>query len=781
MPHEPRNAPLNLQIYDFISAPKPPSTLLAYGVLSILLIYYVLQYLDYYPLLSNPEFLWNAIVYVTPPSLVMALDKRQRSKIFQNSMENASYSTSRTLAAKSEAMRYILGLDGAGVLTKFQRARSLSGLASSFRVFQSGSQSGNLPGLGNWDNSCYQNSVIQGLASLPSLLSFLNQTSSSQARDESPSTKLALKETIQDLNDPANAGQRLWTPTELKSMSSWQQQDAQEYYSKILDEMDKESSTSVKSRPVNVGLLALQNLNLGIKREKPGIQTISSGGHNHTETEDSRQSRFDQLPEELAPNFLRNPLEGLLAQRVGCLQCGYVEGLSLIPFNCLTVPLGQGWEYDIRDCLDDYSALESISGVECSKCTILRLKKQLERLLTQPRPSPIIESLSSTSPISITLYQSAQARLDAVNDALQNEDFSENTLLKKCQIPVKNRVSSTKSKQVVLARLPTSLVVHVNRSVFDELSGTQSKNHAQVKFPKYLDLSPWCLGETKHSKIANDIVETWSVDPSISMLPNNESDNTKASFSSTRNLYILRAVITHYGRHENGHYICYRKTPLVTDVKDVSEEDGRWWRLSDDDVAAVNEENVLQQGGVFMLFYERINGIEVGKSCGATPIAEDSSVNTPATSESLSDKLVSVSVQSQKSIHPDSAPDLAESGIDQVGTKLPEQQFSETPFVTPVVNNMPEEICDYTARQSSPSPSNSAFDEAKVDHSVMTTYETHAKKKEFERQQPGVDITAVDRWKGTAPMRTAGAGNGRGGANRAGNALSSVSSMVTAN
>ena len=35
-----------------------------------------------------------------------------------------------------------------------------------------------------------------------------------------------------------------------------------------------------------------------------------------------------------------------------------------------------------------------------------------------------------------------------------------------------------------------------------------------------------------------------------------------------------------------------------------------WWRLSDDDVCKVDEEDVLDQGGVFMLFYERVPNTE---------------------------------------------------------------------------------------------------------------------------------------------------------------------------
>jgi ubiquitin carboxyl-terminal hydrolase 1 len=143
------------------------------------------------------------------------------------------------------------------------------------------------------------------------------------------------------------------------------------------------------------------------------------------------------------------------------------------------------------------------------------------------------------------------------------------------------------------------LVIHVNRSVFDEYTGDQSKNLAEVAYPKILSLGPWCLGATSDAKDQ----EEWRMDPSKSMIGSPSTD--------PRLQYTLRAAVTHYGRHENGHYICYREHAehVQTPESDTSSNNSpsNWWRLSDDDVSAVSEEHVLGQGGVFMLFYERVN------------------------------------------------------------------------------------------------------------------------------------------------------------------------------
>ncbi|KAF2138789.1 uncharacterized protein K452DRAFT_311260 [Aplosporella prunicola CBS 121167] len=476
-------------------------------------------------------------------------------------------------AAKNEVLRKIFGFDGAGMLKAVAGDRTLRGVGKLLK----GSRDDTPPGLGNWDNSCYQNCVIQGLASLRSLDGFLTKGMSTFDSLTDDSTHGALLDISQKLNDPGNHGRHLWTPAKLKSMSSWQQQDAQEYFSKILDEIDKEISRAEKQ-----------------SRKLAGLEDLPFS-HENTQ---SNVQMFRKSPSTSFPETLRNPLEGLLAQRVGCMSCGFTEGLSMIPFNCLTVPLQNLWGYgcEIRDCLHEYTKLEPIEGVECAKCTLLRTKDNMERLLSNGDGSEQPEALR----------ESLKSRLDTVRQALEDEDFADNTVIKRCQIPRKNWTSSTKSRQAVIGRPPKSLVIHVNRSVFDEMTGAMSKNYASVKFPEVLDLGPWALGSGDGEEMRG-----WPTNPTESMI----APPSSAPCGSSPVLpYELRSVVTHYGRHENGHYICYRKHPYEAEDHDSdrgeeeplirNEETERWWRLSDEDVSRVSKEDVLAQGGVFMLFYE---------------------------------------------------------------------------------------------------------------------------------------------------------------------------------
>lgn len=575
------------------------STATTYLCLTGLVLFQALHYLGY-QLPTMAEIAWYSLIYLTPSRLISILDNRAGKSPTEGSSKRSgswSYTT------KSEAMRRALGLNsGEGILNKLQYTKKLPNIGSFFHATSGQGSSDKPPGLGNWDNSCYQNSVIQALSSLPSLSIFLDAALSINV-EKSHSSREALKGIMAKLNDPANMGKLFWTPEVLKNMSTYQQQDAQEYFSKLVDEIEKEMSRIAKHKQSKAGLSNLGALNIN-----PPYLPHKGKAEDITSTNDGFRARFsklNRLPDELASVLLKNPLEGLLAQRVGCLQCGFVEGLSLIPFNCLTVPLGKQWMYDVRTCLDDYTTLEHIRGVECTKCTLLMNRKQLERLLPENCDRKL-------APLLTEAQQSlCRDRFVAVDEALHADDFSDHTLLKKCNIPSKTRVSTTKTRQAVVARTPESLIIHINRSMFDESSGLQCKNFADVRFPQRLDLAPWSLGSRTSSDARSPKMEDWSLDPSKSMLPSEtEEPNSEAEL-----MYDLQAIITHYGRHENGHYICYRKyraRSLAEGVLKVEDAD-TWWRLSDEEVSEVSEETVLAQGGVFMLFYEKIQRPETGK------------------------------------------------------------------------------------------------------------------------------------------------------------------------
>ncbi|MCJ1313951.1 hypothetical protein MMC25_007631 [Agyrium rufum] len=759
----------------------PSSTIFAYAGLTVLFVYYLSRQLNL-PLLSIPELLWNLFIRIMPDSLIFALDRWKQGQDRDSASDDdgvASMSSSQRLARKSEAMRRIIGLNDVGVMSYLSRPRALSGLSLSPAISSSNSP---LPGLGNWDNSCYQNSVIQGLAALPSMTAFLDQVNALDRRkSDGENTSGALQELIGRLNDPSNAGRRLWTPAVLKSMSSWQQQDAQEYFSKVSSDLEKEFARVFERKPRDGGFSMLKALALGAETTVAATRIESLPG----KAGSSQQMKsgpdpfaLDQTISTERETQPQNPLEGLIAQRVGCLDCGYVEGLTMIPFNCLTLPLAQSWETDIITCLDEYTFLEEISDVECLKCTLLRHQSHLSKILDQLRTSAAKDT-ATTNKARSALQVSVTERLQTVIDALEEEDFSEATLAKKCQIPSKSRVQSMKSKQAVIARTPQALVMHVNRSVFNDMTGVQSKNYAQVRFPSTLDLSPWCLGHRRSSQ-GEDIAESeeWETDPRKSMLRSKEIREQVNNGNESTAMYVLRAVITHYGRHENGHYICHRQKLSV----DGEVYDPSWWRLSDEDVSRMSEEEVLGEGGVFMLFYE---------------LTEMSSLPPETREEEKSSAVVggeNVQPVDLKNFSIDPKEEQSE-GV--IAIDVSDQDSATNPSETLSTNiNIPEPLLpDPQPRaprpstepptQSHPDPPQSAqSNDVRTNDEGKEESPTPSTQSPPPSPAPPLPSPSPEK-EDPAPlaprMRTSGPWNKRGSVNRPGKAMSAVSSMVTAN
>ncbi|KAK3899929.1 hypothetical protein C8A05DRAFT_17708 [Staphylotrichum tortipilum] len=642
-PFETRGSPPSLHDYYADASLRnrltSPSVLIPLVLVAISIIYQAAHRLP-----SLLQLLWDAVLSVVPDRLIFAIDRFMNPSLFPTHMRNQN---SPTRAAKDDAARRILGFgSGGGLLGALSRAglRDFGGRSrASWGPARAACDSP--PGLGNSDNSCYQNSILQGLASLKPLPNYLSAISLETRSDLSPTLTVdTLRHLITELSGPCSNGRTLWTPKVLKNMSTWQQQDAQEYYSKLLDQIDTEIARAARAL-----------------RDTPHLEPESNGydspdSQESQSTGDSGYYSFrghaKHAPE---PRLARNPLEGLQVQRVACVNCGYCEGLTMIPFNCLTLTLGSLPEHDLYERLDHYTKVEPIEGVECPKCSLLLCRDLVKRIAQSTGDHPTLRE-----------------RLQRLEEALEDEKFDEETLTDKCNVTGKMRVSATKTKQVAFARAPPSLVFHVNRSGFDENTGFLFKNTAAVRFPMILDLGPWCLGsagsraELGEGDGAGPGVEQWSVNPKASMVSGGYEPPRL-----TGPIYELRAVITHAGHHENGHYVCYRKHPVSSrpgsgkdaeaadqaqeagseeDVADGSmgldpetqppseagdsdsvssqnEKSSLWWRLSDGDVMPVDERTVLSQGGVFMLFYDCVDSNlslvpergEFGESLGDSP------------------------------------------------------------------------------------------------------------------------------------------------------------------
>ncbi|KIW21442.1 hypothetical protein PV08_02022 [Exophiala spinifera] len=510
LPARAYGSPVVYDAYASQSAPYPTVTKVISTIALLVLGYYALSVFDAWPS-TVQRYCYESFIYLLPSRLLYMM-QRALVRLGRLSPEDARFSRADfgNMFAKEEAVQRIFGPPQMPLVLR--QVRNLSGVAD---YMPSGHDIGPA-GLGNWDNSCYQNSVLQGLASLPAFLHFLQQ-SLDMCREYKikAETHEALVAFLEKLSDSTNSKTTLWTPKVLKSMDSWQQQDAQEYFSRVLDAAEKEASGYIKQlkKPSIAGLECLKVFRRA-NDEGPG-EIVGP------ESETIVSTSAAQLLTSTASLGHRNPLDGMTAQALECKVCGYTEGLSLTQFNCLTLNMGLRGASSVDDLLDEFTAPEEVEGVECEHCT---------KMAHGNEESPSTEGAE-------------------VETAGERPNKKPTPVLR------------TKAKQMTVGRLPKDLVLHINRSIFDEY-GNQLKNTASVEVPVKFDfLRRWCAPlETNRSPVAA--------------------------------VYDLKCIVTHYGRHDNGHYVALAKRG-----KD-------WYSFNDEIVTKVSEDEVRRRGNGFMLFYE---------------------------------------------------------------------------------------------------------------------------------------------------------------------------------
>lgn len=574
---------------------------------------------------------------------------------------------------------------------------------------------GNIGGLVNDGNTCFMNSVMQSLASSNTLVSLLeNEKMQDAAEAKELYFMKSLRTLIQKINAKHyNSGRDYKTNPMLKTMSKtpnknfllgYNQEDAQEFFQTILAELESDlkkmhksdASDSEPSEPSTPSSTSSTTKNGPVyKNTLPegtmfGSDDIGKLGDVYIPASQIDPNLEDANEKVFRYNLL-TPVDGLSAERIGCLRCGEMGGIrySVLSGMSLNLPATNYAALSLTDLLDEWIKPEIIEGVNCNRCALNHVIEVLEEKKNNASVTPTVAALYDKRIESIK----AELKKPIIDDEAVKKMYTDNTMQK-----------TSKSKQILMSRPPPLLAIHINRSVFDPQTFRVRKNGARVMFPLKLDLDPYVAepseintdarlplskkskpieethdgddeyddGEEMDVEPAEDdttvenaapastsadlIVDSESETPSLvseddekveisdkvtsdpfaddaasqtdadvdlekPQLIGNDHDSDIDESSSDDDeedrrvgpirledktiplsiekqdisgplVYQLRSVICHYGTHNYGHYIAFRKYR------------GVWWRTSDENVDIVDEDEVLSTPGTFMLFYE---------------------------------------------------------------------------------------------------------------------------------------------------------------------------------
>ncbi|KAI8071794.1 hypothetical protein BC940DRAFT_330999 [Gongronella butleri] len=428
-------------------------------------------------------------------------------------------------------------------------------------------------GLVNTGNSCYLNSVLQAMSSLPALHVYLERLN--QQHYAMPVSR-AMLSTMRQLCRPLDDQMPLdaFSPVAIASsvrhrVISREQEDAQELFQVLADALDQERALVSAAIHKPNGLLSL----------------------------------LSYAP---TPAFsLDNPFRGFFASRLSCTTCGYVEAIRHFSFNNIQLALPQTPSTTLYECLDQWTGLEYLEDVTCRQCAMTQWLDQLETSVDELQSmAKACTDLATKRGHLTQLVQLETQRREAAAHVHSGAWKDDEAKIPKDALRGGFGIGVS-TKQVMFAKMPPVLCLHVARSTFHP-SGLVYKNKCQLQFPERLDMRPFCTNGTIHT----DATE-----------PISSPDDNHSSESQDQGHYRLMSVIVHYGSHNYGHFIAYKRQINASScqcdactsqhARDRENEQWHaskdlWYRISDENVDVCPVEEVLN-ANPYMLLYERVD------------------------------------------------------------------------------------------------------------------------------------------------------------------------------
>ncbi|KAI1900994.1 hypothetical protein AGOR_G00055570 [Albula goreensis] len=437
---------------------------------------------------------------------------------------------------------------------------------------------GMVPGLLNLGNTCFMNSLLQGLAACPSFIRWLEEFSgqrdanhSLNELDRDPKLSRTLLQLLKALSshdpgedDVLDAGCLLdvlrlhrW------QISSFEEQDAHELFHVLTSSLEEERDRM----PRVTHLFDMQSLESPPESSEKNMSCRSRG----------------PLHPITSPWKSHHPFHGRLTSNMICKRCEQQSPVRYDSFDSLSLSIPSvpwGRPVTLDHCLQHFISSETIKEVECENCT---------KIQAGGMPNgQVVESQRTTF-----------------------------------------------IKQLKLGKLPQCLCIHLQRLTWSS-EGTPIKRQEHVQFAEYLSMDYykhrvasqgsqelcWTPRPVRGEGKTEAQVKTSPNGTDVEHCNNNKplSNGTCSSiffhspvlspqfpsvhdYSSSTYLFRLTAVLVHHGDMHSGHFVTYRRCPASP--RGPSPFNTQWLWVSDDSVRRASLQEALSSNA-YLLFYERV-------------------------------------------------------------------------------------------------------------------------------------------------------------------------------